>query len=362
MAQFLTWGNAHDGSPAVTGTINTYATCTGTSGQSSLTTALSAGLGDMILIHQTYGTGAGQWELNHVLADAGATLTLGLPLAYTYGTGAQAVLVPQYTGGTLSGTVTATAWNGSVGGITALVCSGDLTISGTVGASSAGSRGGTGDTAGNTFSYCGDSYAKNMAKQQEANGTGGGGGYNGGGGGGEGAGGGGGHSTAGNDGYGLANRRGLAGSTIGVGELTSAFFGGGGGAGGGGTAGAGKAGGAGGGFVLVVSRGVTISGTVTANGANGTNGTKVGIDYLESGGGGAGGSVLVKSQIAVLGTSKITVNAGAGGTGVDNHNGGAGGVGRIRCDYYNSVSGSTNPTLSSAQDTNLKSPIYGGML
>ena len=73
MSQFIGFGNGHDGSPAVSGTKNTYASCTGTATQSSLTTALSASDGDVILIHQTYRTGAGQWELNQVKADAGAT-------------------------------------------------------------------------------------------------------------------------------------------------------------------------------------------------------------------------------------------------------------------------------------------------
>ena len=112
MAQIISFskfGSGKNGSPAVSGTINTYASCTGTATQTSLTTTLAASGGDIILIHQSQGTEVGQWELNYVLADVGATLTLGLPLAYTYGTGAQAVLVPQYTGGTLSGAVTGTA-------------------------------------------------------------------------------------------------------------------------------------------------------------------------------------------------------------------------------------------------------------
>jgi len=92
---YVKFGSGKNGSPAVSGVINTYATCTGTATQLSLTTALSASAGNVILIHQSQGTGAGQWEINYVLADAGATLTLAYPLAYTYGTGAQ---LPQPTG------------------------------------------------------------------------------------------------------------------------------------------------------------------------------------------------------------------------------------------------------------------------
>ena len=56
MAQWLDrvkFGSGKNGSPAVSGVINTYATCTGTATQSSLTTVLSAVADDVILIHQS---------------------------------------------------------------------------------------------------------------------------------------------------------------------------------------------------------------------------------------------------------------------------------------------------------------------
>lgn len=375
MAQWLNWGKGTSGSPnAISGTINTYATCTGTATELSLTTALSASAGDVILIHQSQGTGAGQWEINYVLADAGATLILAYPLAYTYGTGAQCVLVPQYTGGDISGAVTGTAWNGSYGGIIALMSNGDLTVSGSIkiegiqgtkGSNSAttggGFRGGASVESNNTTAYSGESSTSASSQTNSANGMAGGGGKtNGEGRGHGGAGGGGGYATAGGtggashggNGY---HTGGVAGGTGGIESLTSLFLG----AGAGGAAleslNSGASGSSGGGIILIISKNITITGSISVNGGAGNSTGDIG------GSGGSGGSLLIKCQIAILGSNLVTSSGGAagiGGVNPENCNGGAGGVGRIRCDYFTSVSGSTTPTLSSAQDLTLN--VAGG--
>jgi len=362
MSQWINWGDGSDGSPnAISGTVNTYATCTGTAGQTVLTTALSASDGDQILIHQTqHATAAGTWEIVKVSSDAGTTLNLYSALVNSYSTGAQCVLIPQYTGGTISGAVTGTAWNGSIGGIIALMSNGDLTVSGSITAP-AGFTGGTGNAGagGNQ----GNGTVGNGGASTSANGNGGGGGYSGAGGarGGGGAGGANGaNGSTGADWTGGGGGTATGGSASGIAALTTSTFGGGGGAGGNddGRSGAG-AGGNGGGLIFIFSKNFTLSGTLLANATAGATDSD---NYCGTGGGGAGGSVLIKTQVGILGTNLITVAAGAGGTtsrGTECGGfGGAGSVGRIRCDYFTSVSGSTTPTLSSAQDPTLN--VAGG--
>ena len=59
-SKFIGYGDGHDGSPnAISGTVNTYASCTGTATQTVLTTALSAVNNDIIFISQTSGTNEG---------------------------------------------------------------------------------------------------------------------------------------------------------------------------------------------------------------------------------------------------------------------------------------------------------------
>ena len=344
MAQWLNWGDGHSGSPnSISGTINTYATCTGTAGQTSLTTALSASAGDQILIHQSQGTGAGLWEICKVTSDEGATLNLATALVNSYGTGAQAVLIPQYTGGDISGAVTGTAWNGSVGGIIALMSNGDLTISGSINATGIGFRGGAGRPNNNDTSVQGEGYAGTGTTSGAANGSGGGGGYtpNTGS---PGMGGGGGHATAGGrSAYNVnGSTSGYGGEACGIAALTTMFFGGG---GGGATMGGSSTGKVGGGIVFIIAKNFTLSGTIPCNGVSASD-TFAGC--------GAGGSVLIKTQVAVLGTNKITASGGTNFQGWENY----GAAGRIRVDYFTSVEGSTTPTLSSAQDNTLN--VAGG--
>ena len=129
-----------------------------------------------------------------------------------------------------------------------------------------------------------------------------------------------------------------------------------GGGGGGGAVGGGNipsshsgAGGNGGGIIFLVANTLTNLGTINANGGNGGGTASTGAQ-TGSGGGGAGGSILLKAQTAILGSGLITASGGLGAfeyaTG-----GGNGSDGRIRVEYCNSLSGSTNPAASTQKLT-----------
>ncbi|KFE68632.1 adventurous gliding motility protein AgmC [Hyalangium minutum] len=106
--------------------------------------------GDLVLVHQSTGytpeptpgdisdinltTGAvGRWELARLSMAAAepGKLKLASPLLYAYtATGAQAVKVPEYTNVTIRGgaVLTASAWDGSKGGILAFLANGSVVI------------------------------------------------------------------------------------------------------------------------------------------------------------------------------------------------------------------------------------------
>lgn len=353
MAQWLSWGDGSDGSPnAISGTVNTYATCTGTAGQTVLTTTLAASDGDQILVHQTqHATAAGTWEIVKVSSDGGATLNLYTALVNSYTTGAQAVLIPQYTGGDISGAVTGTAWNGSVGGIVALMSNGNLTVSGSITAPN-GFRGGAAVTGSLVSGKQGEGVTGNPQSQSRsanANGAGGGvyqvGNDTPGGGGGS-------NGTQGENGQGTYG--GIKGDLSGNEALTLMTFGGGGGSGcnGNGTV---QLAGYGAGIVFIIAKNFTLTGSITLTGTKSSGATN---DSNDSGSG-AGGSCLIKTQVGTLGTTKITALGGTRNTNTGNRYGGAGGAGRIHLDYGISYTGTTNPTLDVALDNTLSSPSSG---
>lgn len=338
-------------------------------------TALSAtnasfAAGQVILIHQSRGTNAGKWQKTKIAGYSTGTITTEDTLTISYVTGAQVLVIKQYTNVTVNVSVTwtAKAWNGTVGGILAFLCNGTLTVTGTISANglagaattyTGGGGVGIGFSGGNGirntvthYSLTGEGNIGAPAAQTTANGNGGGGAYvpepsDGK----RASGGGGGHAAAGAAGTGSSGGAtvvGAAGAAVGQANLnTSMFFGGGGGGGANidnNTSLTAGGGGGGGGILFFLVKTLSITGSVVSNGGAGATGT----NNQSSGGGGSGGSVLIKCQTATLGTALITATAGAGGTG-----GGAGAVGRVHMDYLTSFTGTTNPTLDSLTDSTL---------
>jgi hypothetical protein len=255
--------------------------------------------------------------------------------------------MPQYSSGSIAGGVTLTlkAWNGAVGGIYAKFCNGIFTIAGSLVGTGVGFRRGLAVNAVNAVGNTGEGSGGASSQTTNKNGNGGGGGAADGDGR---AGAGGGNATAGTAGY----TAGQGGDAVGSAGLTTIFMGGGGGAGGqdNSSTDGNNHGGAGGAIVLIIAKTIpTITGSIILNGNNGVNSN---AGYNGAGGGGAGGSCLLKGQTIDVGTTKITVAAGSGGTG-STPAGGAGSVGRIHADYSQTLTGSTIPTLDSTQDPTL---------
>lgn len=140
------------------------------------------------------------------------------------------------------------------------------------------------------------------------------------------------------------------GGSYGIATLATIFFGSGGGGGGGHdatTATAGATGGAGGGIIFILADTITLSGTdsITADGANGAAGS---IARVGRSGGGAGGSIFLFATTVTLGTNLVTATGGSGVAAANpGGGGGAGGHGRIRVEAT-TITGTTNPTLSSS--------------
>lgn len=356
----VTFNTATDSTPNTTLT----GTASGTSATAGSGTGFSAG--DIVLIHQSQGTGAGAWELNKISSVGGGTnWTMAYNLMNTYGTGAQVYLLKEYTTVEVNSgqTITGLSWDGSKGGIYALLANTSITVTGTInqkgGQGTLGS--GSSPVAGASLGgFRGGDLVTNSSKQGEsstgvggtstsANGQGGGGATgtnssNGAGGGG------GGHATSGGngrqDGSGV---KGTGGGTAGNAGLTTMVFGGGSGAGNSGSTNNNTSGSSGGGAVILIAPTITVTGAISVKG-----GDYLGSPFYE-GGGGAGGSVLLKGQVLVLGTTLITAAGGAGYLG-----GNYGGDGRIHADYLTSISGTTTPSIDSRQDSSLTLPEVAG--
>lgn len=329
--------------------------CTGTSGTTSLTaTNASFAIDQIVLIHQTRGTGAGTWQRNTIAGYTAGIITLGNALNADYVSGAQVRVLKKYTNVTIDSgkTYTAKAWNGTVGGILAFLASGTVTVTGTISAngSSGVQANYSSDCTGGGFygareSYAGEGTAGAVTNQSSANGSGGGGGdasSSGGVGGGGGA-----NGTAGTNGSttGSGGTTGKGGNIVGSSDLTTMDLGAGGGGGDSDGQDHGGQGGSGGGIIFITGATITITGSITANGGSGGEG---GGALGMRGGGGSGGSILLKGQVVTLGALLITANGGSGGG-----SGGNGGEGRIHLDYYTSYTGTTSPTLDVTQDNNL---------
>lgn len=374
------YGNGADGDKVVSSNstydgANAGLASNANSGQKnvSIDSASSFANGDVVLIHQSRGTGAGAWELNRIASGGGSTsLVMESDLINNYvesgASQAQVVELKQYK--TLdvqsAKTWSAPVWDGSKGGILAFLCKGLATITGTLSAKGAdsannndnrpsggGFRGGWSHDGTNSTGQQGESPTGDGSQSNSANGTGGGAGggnanYN--------AGGGGGHATAGASATGSNSTNGSGGGTASDNAgMTNMVFGG--GAGGAtGTAGSSTASGAnGGGLVVAIAKTLTITGAINADGGSNLSGARV------TGGAGAGGGVLIKGVAVTIGTNKISV---AGGTcNSTPETGGAGGVGRIHVDYGKSLSGSASPTAADTrQDKSLLDTMRGGSL
>jgi uncharacterized repeat protein (TIGR01451 family) len=415
----------------ISGTVNTYYPGVGTA--TANTTTISVGAptgaaatispGDLLLVIQmqgaeinagntaAYGNGAaggaasgalnnanftaGLYEYVSAVSFTGATITVrgrgaGNGLVNTYTTNTtptatqgqrtfQVVRVPQYSSATVTGTLTAPAWNGATGGIVAIDVAGALAINGAVNVDGKGFRGGGGrGTAGggtgtgtptNTdyrlvssfnlngqkgegivgtphYIYDGTSVIDTGVEGYPNGDTARGAPGNAGGGGTDGAtnnneenSGGGGGGNAGTGGVGGMTWRsrlsigGYGGLMTVAPSATRVVMGGGGGAGSrNNSSTVAASGAAGGGIILIRAGTLSGAGALSANGADAYNNTL----NDGGGGGGAGGSILVSLPAAGNYTGALTLNA-RGGRGGDAWNAQAVGTicGSAPCDTDN---------------------------
>lgn len=157
------------------------------------------------------------------------------------------------------------------------------------------------------------------------------------------SGGGGGNGTIGTSSNGGAGGGGYKGYGGGAGgaflsalDLTQdlTYYGGTGGGGGagetGGDGGAGGNGGRGGGSIQIIASETIITGTIAANGYNGSAGVSAGVTYPGGGGGGGGGGVVIIISCSIKNSGVVTANGGSGGSaGYGAGAGAAGGAGIV---------------------------------
>lgn len=341
-----------DGSPtSLSGVVNTYypGTATANAGAASISVGASQGAttpiasGDLLLVIQmqdaaidytntsSYGNGssgsgatnynsAGLYEFVRATGPVsggsvpiqGTGTGLGLRNTYTNDNATaiqgqrrfQVVRVPQYDSATVTGQITAQAWNGSTGGIVVMDVAGTLTFSGGgINVDAKGFRGGggqqlSGQTGGSNTAYRTRATPPSGTPLYNGNKA---------------------EGVAGSPNYmydGTATLASGSGYPDGTNADASRARGAPGNAGGGGTDGnpsandqnSGGGGGAGGSVLVFARTGVLTSLTINAKGANGTNADPTGSAH-GPGGGGAGGVIYLSS--AAVSTS---VTGGANGT------------------------------------------------
>lgn len=247
--------------------------------------------------------------------------------------------------------LTAQPWDGSSGGRIVLKVQSTLRIDSgaAISATAIGYRGGS-------ALQQGESFLGNQSGSHLANFGGGGGGFPmangyftsaGGGGYGSGGGTGGGNPYETYNGFDL---RGVGGGTYGDPTLPIVYLGSG---GGGGAVFATRSirypftGGAGGGAIEVNVGYLIVDGRIEANGGTPHYEVSDSPSVVASGGGGSGGSIVMRVKTANLGTNQVTAIGGSG-----SGNGGNGGIGRIFLGYFGSFIGSTTPTAYTLLDTN----------
>ncbi|MFA6049053.1 MAG: helicase HerA-like domain-containing protein [Candidatus Micrarchaeia archaeon] len=295
---------------------------------------------DEVLIINLQGTSTdygyvGNYETRTIASISGNELTLDAALANNYGnTSLQKIIVqrvPHYTNVTIgaSANMTASGWNGTKGGVIFFRANGTVNITGKVVAQSHGFRGGAGCS--DCDAQDGESYAGQVGST--TNFGGGGAGLSDGFSCGDAAGGAG-HGTAGGSGDAWGGGTcggGILGSAYGYANLTRLFLGGG---GGGDSQASGANGQNGGGIIAIFASNLSVSGAISAAPTVGT------------GGGGAGGSILLKGKDVSLGSSIVNASGGLGPTII-----GDGGQGRIAFSPYTSSSGTTTPSATQLSST-----------
>lgn len=364
------YGYGQDGDLTyTTGTYNEgINSCSGNSGSFSLTSSGWSGVTNRpVIIHQTQGSTANtvaNWEINEIISATTTTITLRYPLTRNYTAGAQVVGSKWGRNTLVTGTQTGVSWNGSCGGIgfiiasNKIVVSGSLVLKGAQGATKYGGGFGSITTGGGFRGGVSDARTSGNVGVNPGRGEGcldssGLGGYpgdranhlNGGGAGWEYgnwdnlafAGGDGGNGTAGME---SAQRWGVsvsssAGIAVGNQELTIAQLGGGGGGAGWYETETNGSGGSGGGMWILIAPKIEFTGTANLNGGSATY----------RGGFGAGGSMILKGERLILGSSLITA--------LNADNSSTYGKGRIAAYYAVSLTGTTNPVAYSAVDYTL---------
>lgn len=359
----------------ISGVINSYTNVTAVSG-TTISVGSSAGysVGDQILIIQMQGAtidesnsssfgnitaigDAGNYEFTTVCSVPNGTQIVvnNIQRTYTVTGNVQVVSVPVYDDATVTGTLTADPWDGSVGGILVFECTGTLSMNAAIEISGLGFRGGAISTSTyscSAFSAVTDYFYpisngrgankgegvalfianKTGGRGAQGNGGGGSNDHNGGGGGGA-------NATAGGLGGERIPNSAFTCKCTAPGEggkansysnsINKIFLGGGGGSGHENNAGEGTSGVNGGGIVIIKSNGLSGNGQwINANGAPGPN-----ASFDGAGGGGAGGTVLLEVSSY---TGSLNINAsgtdggGVYGSGSSNCNGpGGGGSGGV---------------------------------
>jgi len=353
------FGDGADGASTISSTVtlnnpNEEITSGAASGQKDVIVAAGGSftVGKIVLIHQTQGTGAGNFEFRKIASIASNTLTMEENLSNTYAaSGGQVYQPDNNTDITLNSgaNVDEPNWDGTTGGIIVFLATGTVTINtgGKIDMKGSGFAKGLRAPSSDQQAFQGDSEVGVGAQSTSANGAGGGGGISNGS---IGAGGGGaGHSVAGADGVEGAGTHGDGGSAVGNTALTLIFLGAGGGGASAGIGGDIGDGANGGGIVIIIASTIVISGgTILADGNTSVEVKLATGTSRGTGGGGAGGSILFLGENITLDTTKATsVKGGAAGCGAGTCGGGVGADGRIATNSdFDARTGTTNPTFN----------------
>jgi hypothetical protein len=394
-------GNGHLGALTVSGSnsvVNAYSgiTTNAPAGQNFVNISNSTGFasGDLVMVWQTAQSATentstattatdltsqpvGRWEFARITGLTSTKLTFSGTLKYAYSSpGAQAIKVPEYTSATINaaGSIVASPWDGTSGGIVVFLATGTVTNNGTISSNGRGFRGGVFGNDGSaatgiseldllppTAGRKGEGLIINRfgatygGRGTFANAGGGGSGFKSGGGGGGsvGTGGNGGNSDLASD----ANRSvgGYGGGALVYDPISRLVMGGGGGAGHGSSS-SGAAGGAGGGIVFLRANTLSGTGTISADGASAQA-----VSSDAGSGGGAGGGVHVRLA-GNAGCNLISATGGNGGSASDSEigPGGGGGGGKI---LFQAAGGScSNWTVAGGDAGSQGNPLAPGGL